>query len=113
MEEKKLKLFKRNLRNEIIFSCGKIKNIKQLNNGKILCYAEDLILFSINLNIINSEIIKTTNFLENEDILDIIELKTGKILGITNFSLIEIKLKDKENKNNEIFQLFKIPEDWF
>ena len=113
MEEKKLKLFKRNLRNEIIFSSGKIKNIKQLKNGKILCYAEDLILFSINSNIINSEIIKTTNFLENEDILDIIELKTGIILGITNFSIIEIKLKDKENKNNEIFQLFKIPEDWF
>lgn len=85
-----------------------ISNIKQIKNGKLLCCAKDLFILEIKLkNIINSKKIILS---DDETIFDIVELKNGKILGITNKSLVEIINK---NKNYEISQIFKIPDNWF
>ena len=53
--------------------------------------------------IINKEKILIPN---NEIIYDVIKLKDGKILGITNKTIIEIK------ENYKIDELFKIPQNW-
>jgi len=81
-----------------------ITSIKEIQKGKIFCCVKDLYVFSIKSNeIINKEKILIPN---NEIIYDVIKLKNGKILGITNKSIIEI------NENNKIDELFKIPQNW-
>ena len=84
-----------------------ITNIKQLKNGKVICCCKDLYLFNIKSKIIKENIIKIPN---NEYILDVIELKNGKIIGITIYSILNIKIKDYDDYY--ISQIFKIPQDW-
>jgi len=82
-----------------------ITSIKEFENRKIFCCVKKLYVLSIKSNtIINKEEILFKN---NEIIYDVIKLKNGKIFGITNKSIVEIK----EN-NYEIDELFKVPENW-
>ena len=95
LQQKKLISFNEN---EIITS------IKEIQKEKLFCCVKDLYVLSIKSSkIINKEKIVIPN---NEIIYDVIKLKNGKILGITNKTIIEIK------ENYEIDELFKIPQNW-
>jgi len=84
-----------------------ITNIKQLKNGTFLCCNKNLYIFSIkNKKIYNSKELITP---KDEIILDVIELKNGKILGITNKSILEIKNKED---NYEFSHLFNFPDNY-
>jgi len=81
-----------------------ITSIKEIQKEKLFCCVNDLYVFSIKSNkIINKEKILIPN---NEIIYDVIKLINGKILGITNKTIIEIK------ENYKIDELFKIPQNW-
>jgi len=92
------------LKNLISFNKDEvITSIKEIQKGKIFCCVKKLYVLSIKSNtIINKEEILFEN---NEIIYDVIKLKNGKILGITNKSIVEIK------ENYEIDELFKVPEN--
>lgn len=96
-----------NLQQKILISFDKkelITSIKEIQKEKIFCCVKDLYVLSIKSNeITNKEKILIPN---NEIIYDVIKLKDGKILGITNKAIIEIK------ENNKIDELFKIPQNW-
>ena len=95
LQQKKLISFNEN---EIITS------IKEIQKEKLFCCVKDLYVLSIESSkIINKEKILIPN---NEIIYDVIKLKDGKILGITNKTIIEIK------ENYKIDELFKIPQNW-
>ena len=84
-----------------------ISKVKQIKNGKILCCATNLHIFEFKSNnVVNTKNIK---FPEEEKIYDVIELKNGKLLGISNKSIFEIK-SEEENYNFSI--LFQIPNNW-
>lgn len=83
-----------------------ISKVKQIKNGKILCCAKDLYIYEIKSNnIINSKIIKLP---DDEVIYDVIELKDGKLLGITIKDIFEIK---NEGENFKFLKLFDIPKN--
>ena len=96
-----------NLQQKQLISFNKdeiITNIKEIQKEKLFCCVKDLYVLSIESNtIINKEKILIPN---NEIIYDVIKLKNGKILGITNKTIIEIK------ENNKTDELFKIPQNW-
>ena len=84
-----------------------ISKIKQIKNGKIFCCVKNLYIFEIkDNNIINT---KKIIFPDDEYIYDIIELKNGKLLGISNNSIFEIK---NEGEKYTISKLFQIPNNW-
>ena len=84
-----------------------ISKIKQMKNGKIFCCVKDLYIFEIKDNkIINA---KKIILPDDQYIYDIIELKNGKLLGISNNSIFEIK---NEGENYNISKLFQIPNNW-
>jgi hypothetical protein len=84
-----------------------ISNVKQIKNRKILCCAKDLHIFEIkNNNAVNFKNIKLP---EEEVIYDVIQLKNGKLLGISNKSIFEIK---SEEENYNFSKLFQIPNNW-
>ena len=96
-----------NLQQKKLISFNKdeiITSIKEIQKEKLFCCVKDLYVLSIESNtIINKEKILIPN---NEIIYDVIKLKNGKILGITNKTIIEIK------ENYKIDELFKIPQNW-
>lgn len=83
-----------------------ITSIKEIKNRKILICAEELYVAPINPKF--KEKIKKITIPNGEKILDTIELKNGKIFGISSQSIFEIKIE----QNVEILQLFKMPQKW-
>jgi len=83
--------------------------IKQLKNGKILFANKEL----YQIDIKTKKIIKIPA--SDNDIYDIIELDNGKIIGITDYCLIDIKLKDKydeEKIDYNTLKLYEIPKEY-
>ena len=105
--DKKLKA--KNLIQHDPFCDNDLRNIKKTKNGNILfCNLNSLIYIIISKKI-DIKRIEISNVNEYEIILDIIELKNGNIIGITNKSFLDIKLK--ENENEEIKRLYKISDN--
>ena len=105
--DKKLKA--KNLIQHYTFFDNYLRNIKKTKNGNILFCNRDSLIYIIISKEIDIKIIKISNINEFEHILDIIELKNGNIIGITNKSFLDIKLK--ENENDEIKHLYKISDN--
>ena len=118
-------IFHKNLSSEILVNFNKkknsylndsidqnITNIKQLKNGKILCCYKDLYIYDLKSKKITSKVIKMPNFFKKEKLFDILELKDGRIIGITNKCILNIKIKDKKEENDEISQIYNIPRNW-
>ena len=83
------------------------RSIKQLKNNKILFCNQNL----YELDIKTKEINKIPVSKKDINIYDIIELKNGKIIGITDEYLINIELSSK-NINFEKTIVFKIPDEF-
>ena len=91
------------------YNFNNIKSVKQLKNGKILICSNYLYIFTMKSKEINTEKIAMLNAENYEKILDVVELRDGTIIGISNKSLYKITIKDDKN---EISQIYKIPKDW-
>ena len=105
----KISLLNKNFKLKTIFECdnylhNNIIKVIQLTNNKILFCSKDLFV----LNIKSNEI-KKKEFPE-EKVLDIIELKNKKILGITEKHLIYINIKGEEL---EITNIMDVPQNSF
>ena len=105
----KISILHRNFRLKQIFECDDghgrhIMKVIQLTNNKILFCSKDLFV----LNIKSNEI-KKIEFPE-ENLIDIIELKNKKILGITNNHLINIDFKGEEC---QITNISDVPQNSF
>ena len=98
-------IFHKNFRGEHMkFENNNISVIKQLKNGQIICAFKSLFIYSvIKSKMILSKTIEIPNLLEEKEyIMDLIELKNGDLIAITEFKLLKIKLRDK---NDEITQI--------
>ena len=90
-----------------------IKSIKQLKNGKIIYCNYNL--FIINYDVTTKKVdlkkieIKNKEKDCTEQILDVVELYNGTILGITPYSLYKIKMTDE---NSEVTSIYNIPDEW-
>ena len=83
-----------------------IKFIKNINNEELLCLNNNkLYIFNIKSIIKISKIIKFEN---NQNVLDVIGLKNGMILAITNNDILHIKIN---NNREEIIQISKLPKE--
>lgn len=116
--DKEIIMFEKNLSSEKIISLDKdeyanITNVKQIKNGNILCCNNDLYIYTIkSKKIVDTKILKMPKFLKKEKIFDIIELKDGRLIGLTNQSILNIKINNSKDENDEISQLYKIPKNW-
>ena len=116
--DKEIIIFDKNLNSEKIISLDKdeyanITNVKQIKNGKILCCNNDLYIYTIkSKKILDTKILKMPKFMKKEKIFDIIELKDGRLIGLTNQSILHIKISNSKDENDEISQLYKIPKNW-
>ena len=99
----------KNLIQHYTFCDNYLRNIKKTKNGNILFCNRDSLIYIIISKEIDIKRIKISNVNKFERILDIIELKNGSIIGITNKSFLDIKLK--ENENDEIKHLYKISDN--
>jgi hypothetical protein len=112
-------LFHKNLYPEKVeFKYGEksveVSSIMQLKNGTILGFGKDLYIFSIvKSKITISKIIKMPNALKINKLLNVIELKSGLLLAISNNSILKIKLEENIDNNNEVSQIYTIPREWF
>ena len=85
-----------------------ISVMKQLKNGQIICAFKSLFIYSvIKSKMILSKTIDIPNLLEEEYIKDMIELKNGDFMAITEFKLLKIKLGEN---NDEITQIYEFLE---
>ena len=90
-----------------------IKSVKQLKNGKIIYCNYNL--FIINYDVTTKKVdlkkieIKNKEKDFTEQILDVVELYNGTILGITPYSLYKIKMTDE---NSEVTSIYNIPDEW-
>ena len=89
-----------------------ITSMKQLKNGIILCCNGDLYIYTLKPKMYLLKIMKMPIFYGDERIVDVIELKNGNIIGITRKSIIKINIKDNNEKNYELIQLYKFPKKW-
>lgn len=112
-------LFNKNLTfNNLLFNTEKeeytnITSIIQLKNEKILCCNNNLYIFTIKSNKkYEYKRIKMKNFDKGEKIMNVLELKNGEIIGVTNQYIINIKLNDNKLQNAKITQLYKVPYEW-
>ena len=104
-----ISILHQNFRLKKMFECDDgngthIMKVLQLTNNKILFCSKDLFV----LNIESNEIKKIE--LPEEEVIDIIELKNKKILGITKNHLININFKGEECQISTISQ---VPENSF
>ena len=85
------------------------RSIKQLKNNKILFCNEKLYEIDI-----KKKEIKEISFSEKLDIkiYDIIKLKNGQIIVITDDNLINIELNDEEHKEVKINFIYKFPDEY-
>ena len=85
-----------------------ISVMKQLKNGLIIGAFKSLFIYSvIKSKMILSKSIDIPNLLEEEYIMDLIELRNGDLIAITEFKLLKIKLGDN---NDEITQIYEFLE---
>ena len=104
-----ISILHQNFRLKKMFECDdnhgtQIMKVIQLTNNKILFCSKDLFV----LNIESNEIKKIE--IPEEEVIDIIELKNKKILGITKNHLININFKGEECQISNISQ---VPENSF
>ena len=110
LKNRKIILFeKQNFRLKQIFECDDgrgthIMKVFQLTNNKILFCSKDLLVLNIKTNEI-----KKIEF-PNEEVIDIIELKNKKILGITTNHLINIIFNGEEC---QISNISDVPQNSF
>ena len=81
------------------------RSIKQLKNDKILVCNKNLYELDI-----KGKTIKTIYFSEkNMTFYDIIQLKNGEIIGITDNNIVTIELKDDDFHKGKFNHIYKIP----
>ena len=105
----KISILYQNFRLKQIFECDDgrgthIMKVIQLTNNKILFCSKDLFVLNIKTNEI-----KKIEF-PNEEVIDIIELKNKKILGITTNHLININFNGEEC---QISNISDVPQNSF
>ena len=120
--KKNIILFHKNRKSERIISFKNedyyyiesyITSIKELKNKKgiiLCCYGSDLFIYTIKSKKLKKLVVSQNK--GKEILYDVIELQDRNILGITNGSILKIKIKENNYENDEISQIYKIPFEW-